>query len=286
MLEQGNYGVEWTVRPSRNEGPSLLGRIVFVVILVSLVSFTWTLVKRFKADREETLSEERYEAEKPTLPAATERTEGSPVVEEPQIEVPPPPPPPEVSRLGQRPPKVRNLLMRLEEAEKIRDVEMAITTIEALRTLPGSPAADLDDALARRLGVLNVRRLYTLKSAQWVDTVQVKRGDSASRIASEHGSTLASLSKLNEGKIDRLRIGEKVYVLNHPRFNLVVRRRSKTADLQLNGKFFKRYDLLDDSGLKDGAFEWREISLKLKPADRSELDVLLPRSTSVLVSEL
>lgn len=281
MLESGNYGVQWTVRPSRNEGSSFLGRTVFIVVLISLVSFTLTLVKRVKADREETLAEEQFSATPVML--ATKNAQTEQIAEE---VIPPPPPPPEVSRLGTRPPKVRNLLMRLEEAEKIRDVEMAITTIEALRSLPGSPAADLDDALARRLGVLNVRRLFDLKSAQWVATVQVKRGDSASRIASEHGSTLASLSKLNDGKIDRLQIGEKVFVLNHPRFNLVVHRRSKTADLQLNGKFFKRYDLLDETGLKDGAFEWREISLKLKSADRVELDTMLPRSTSVLVSEI
>lgn len=281
MLESGNYGVQWTVRPSRNEGSSFLGRTVFIVVLISLVSFTLTLVKRVKADREETLAEEQFSAT-PVM-QATRNAQTEQIAEE---VIPPPPPPPEVSRLGTRPPKVRNLLMRLEEAEKIRDVEMAIETIEALRSLPGSPAADLDDALARRLGVLNVRRLFDLKSAQWVATVQVKRGDSASRIASEHGSTLASLSKLNDGRIDRLQIGEKIYVLNHPRFNLVVHRRSKTADLQLNGKFFKRYDLLDETGLKDGAFEWREISLKLKSADRVELDTMLPRSTSVLVSEI
>lgn len=281
MLESGNYGVQWTVRPSRNEGSSFLGRTVFIVVLISLVSFTLTLVKRVKADREETLAEEQFSAT-PVM-QATRNAQTEQIAEE---VIPPPPPPPEVSRLGTRPPKVRNLLMRLEEAEKIRDVEMAIETIEALRSLPGSPAADLDDALARRLGVLNVRRLFDLKSAQWVATVQVKRGDSASRIASEHGSTLASLSKLNDGRIDRLQIGEKIYVLNHPRFNLVVHRRSKTADLQLNGKFFKRYDLLDETGLKDGAFEWREISLKLKSADRVELDTVLPRSTSVLVSEI
>lgn len=283
MLESGNYGVQWTVRPSRNEGSSFLGRTVFIVVLISLVSFTLTLVKRVKADREETLAEEQFAAT-PVM-QATRSAQTEQIAEE-VIPPPPPPPPPEVSRIDKRPPKVRNLLMRLEEAEKIRDVEMAITTIEALRSLPGSPAADLDDALARRLGVLNVRRLFDLKSAQWVATVQVKRGDSASRIASEHGSTLASLSKLNDGKIDRLRIGEKIYVLNHPRFNLVVHRRSKTADLQLNGKFFKRYDLLDEAGLKDGAFEWREISLKLKSIDRVELDTMLPRSTSVLVSEI
>ena len=234
MLQRGTYGIEWTERPGKDE-PSLLGRLVVIVIGVALISLGWTVV----------------------------------------------------SRPESRPPKVRNLLMRLEEAEKARNVGMAIETIEALRALPGAPAADLDNALARRLGVLTVQRLFDLKNAQWVATVVVKSGDAASRIASEHGSTVASLAKLNGGNVDRLKVGQKLHVLNHPRFNLVVHRLAKVADLQLNGKFFKRYDLEVTTNLKDGAFEWREVSLKLlKAADKAELEMLLPRATSVLISEM
>ena len=192
----------------------------------------------------------------------------------------------EVPSLGKRPPKVRNLLMRLEEARRLKDVEMEITTIEALRAMPGSPAADLDNNLAKRLGVLNMRRLFNMKSAQWVETVVVKRGDSASRIASEHGATFASLAKLNDGDVGKLRIGQKMHVLNHPRFNLVVHMRARTADLHLNGKFFKRYELQGDDGVKSGLFEWRDVSLPLEHSDRAELDMLLPKSSSVQVSEI
>lgn len=274
MLERGNYGVEWTTR-KRDDDSSVLGRVVLIVVLVSLVSLAATIVKRIRADKE-AYEETRQQQESVELQAE----------EEPTAQIAPPPPPPEVSRLEMRPPKVRNLLMRLEEAEKARDVEMAVSTIEALRSIPGAPAADLDNALARRLGVLNLRRLFTLKNGQWVELVEVKRGDSASRIASEHGSTLASLVKLNGVQPEKIRAGEKLYVMNHPRFNLVVHRRSRMADLQLNGKFFKRYDLQLTENLTDGAFEWREIVLCVKAEDKAELDMLLPRSTSVLISEL
>ena len=183
--------------------------------------------------------------------------------------------------------------MRLDEAEKRRDIEMAVSTIEQLRALPGSPAADLDDALARRLGTLNVKRLFELKNAQWVKTVVVKRGDAASRIASENGSTLASLARLNGDNIDRIAIGRKLYVMDHPRFNLVIHRRTRTADLSLNGKFFRRYYLDGEATGKPGAYEmtsnpravWRSLGVSLKPADRSELETLLPSGAQVLVSE-
>ena len=184
--------------------------------------------------------------------------------------------------------------MRLDEAERRNDIDMAVSTIEQLRALPGSPAADLDDSLARRLGVLNVKRLFELKNAQWVKTVVVKRGDAASRIAAENGSTLASLARLNGGNVDKIAIGRKLYVMDHPRFNLVIRRRTRTADLSLNGKFFQRYDLDGEVSGNPGAYEmtanpravWRALGVSFKPADRTELETLLPSGAQVLVSEL
>ncbi|MBQ0032891.1 MAG: LysM peptidoglycan-binding domain-containing protein, partial [bacterium] len=193
-----------------------------------------------------------------------------------------------------RPTKLRNLLMRLEEAERRGDVEMAVGTIESIRSLPGSPAADLDDALARRLGTLNLRRLFDLRCAQWVKSAEVRRGDSASRIAAENGSTLASLARLNGGDVDRICVGARLYVMDHPRFNLVLHRRTRIADLSLNGKFFKRYDLQDEVKARDGAYEiperrkgfWEVFGPAFRKSDRFELDMLLPSGASLLVSEL
>jgi len=171
---------------------------------------------------------------------------------------------------------------------------MAVSTIEQIRALPGSPAADMDDSLARRLGAMNVRRLFERRHAQCVKTVTVKRGDAASRIASENGSTFASLVRLNGGNLDKLHVGRKLYVMDHPRFSLVVRRRPRTADLSLNGKFFKRYDLADEVRGAAGPYEmpanaralWRSLGISLQPDDRAELETLMPAGAQVLISEL
>ena len=88
-------------------------------------------------------------------------------------------------------------------------------------------------------------------------------------------------------------IGSKIRVMNHPRFNLVIHRRSRTADLQLNGKFFKRYDLAAPVTGEVGAYEissrirqfWKERGISFSMKDRAELEMLLPRGASVLVSE-
>ena len=285
MLERGRYGVEWTKRPEDRD-LSIFWPIVFVVLVLALVSFAVTLFRRMREDaRGEGAPTEVVAVQPVSRPA-----DATPARAADSTFTPPP-----NAAYARRPQKVRNLLMRLEVAESKRDVEMAVTTIEQLRALPGEPAADLDDALARRLGTLNWRRLFTLKNAQWVKTVTVKSGQSASRIAAESGSTFASLAKLNGGveAVETIRPGQSLFVMDHPRFALVVRRRTRTADLQLNGKFFKRYDLATEAG-RDGAYEatlpirdfWDEIDVSFRPADRAELELLLPQGASVLVSEI
>ena len=177
------------------------------------------------------------------------------------------------------------------------ELTLAEKTYERKKSLTAkamAPVADLDDKLARRLGALNMLRLFTNRYPRWVRSVVVKRGDSASRIAAENGSTLASLSRLTGGKVDRIVLGSRVYVMDHPRFALVVHRRTRTADLSLNGKFFKRYDLAGEVRGQEGAYEmstgaraiWRIIGACFRPDDRAELEMLLPSSARVLISEM
>ena len=285
-LERGKFGIEYNPRQMRDDS-SGLGWVLVAVALAALVSLTWTLVKRFRTAEDPALAEETVVEEAPSAPA-----------DPPPEAVAPPEPVRQgpVSRTDytKRPTKVRNLLLRLEEAERRRDVEMAVTTIEAIRALPGSPAADIDDALARRLGTLNLRRLFVKRNAQWVKQVAVKRGDAATRIAAENGSTFASFVRLNGGDVNRLSVGAKVYVMDHPRFNLVIHRRTRSADLSLNGKFFKRYDLQAEVKAKEGAYEmpekkksfWVRIGARFKPEEQIELETLMPVGASVLVSEM
>ena len=256
------------------------GWVAVVVAFAALISLAVVVVKRVRSD--EPVPETLEISVAATVPQAVVLTN-----EAPQAVV-------RDTEFSHRPTNVRNLLMRFEEAEKAKDIEMAVTTIESIRSLPGSPAADLDDSLARRLGALNIRRLFEVRSAQWVKAVTVGRGDSASRIAVENGSTLASLARLNGGNVDRIRVGAKLYVMDHPRFNLVLHRRTRIADLSLNGKFFKRYDLPGEVRAREGAYEiperrkllWDRLGSAFKSDDRAELEMLLPTGAPVLVSEL
>ena len=282
-LARGKFGIEYNPRQMEPES-SGFGWVLVVVAFAALISLSWVVVKRIRSSEPVPETLEIAVAE----PAAAAVRQASAVTNEtPQAVV-------RDTAFSRRPPKLRNLLMRLEEAEKACDIEMAVTTIESIRALPGSPAADIDDALARRLGALNLRRLFEVRNAQWVKVVTVRRGDSASRIAVENGSTLASLARLNGGDVNRIRLGAKLYVMDHPRFNLVLRRRARIADLSLNGKFFKRYDLQGEIRAKEGAYEvperrkmlWDRFGSAFRKEDRAELEMLLPAGASVLVSEL
>ena len=286
-FERGRFGIEYD--PRQEEQPSGgLGWVIAAVALLAFASLAWTLVNRYRSKEAEPQVDVPQLVEPQPLASQNNVTSSlPPVAETPAVKV-------EDSAIVNRPVKLRNLIMRLDEAKKRHDVEMEVTTIEQIRALPGSPAADLDDSLAQRLGTLNMRRLFDLRNAQWVKQTTVKRGDVASRIASENGTTLASLARLNGGNVDKVVIGRRLYVMDHPRFNLVIRRRTRTADLLLNGKFFKRYYIPGEITGKDGMYEfpsnpkafWRSLGVEFKAADRAEIEMLMPAKASVIVSEM
>ena len=283
-LARGKFGIEYDPRhiDNKSSGP---GWLFAVIAIVALASFAWALVARYRSRGNPSGAVEAPSVVQTAIdqPATEPKPSGKP---EGELVT--------VSALSRRPVAVRNLLMRLEEAERRRDIEMSAATIYELRALPGNPAADIDDALARRLGALNMRRLFERHNAQWVKKITVKRGDSASRLAAENGSTLASLAKLNGVDVERIVIGKDLFVMDHPRFNLVVHRRTRLADLSLNGRFFKRYDLLEDVSGRAGAYEFVEpkrrflkrIGVVMRDDDVAELETLLPIGTPLLISEM
>jgi hypothetical protein len=279
---RGRFGIEYNPNPVDEES-SGMGWIVVAIALAAAVVVVVAVGRRLLAPPDELPSEPPPVVAPPVVTNAA-----------PRVEPPPPPPIPQGAERN-RPRLAQNLILKLEKAEAAHDVELAVSTIEQLRALPGEAVADLDNSLARRLGELNIRRLFVGKNRQWVKEVVVRRGDSATRIASENGSTLASLLKLNElPSADRLNVGQKLEVMDHPRFTIVVHRAAKYADLTLKGKFFKRYDIIAPVRAEEGNYETparlraflAEKGIALAPADSAELDMLVPAKSSLLVSEL
>ncbi len=302
-IARGRFGIEYFPHPEDEESKGA-GWIVAVVVLAAVALIGAAVVRRVLNSPDEEpapivaadapTADERQPTSEGPHPTSDERhaTAGDrPAVRE-QVVIEAPPLPPDVER--NRPQVARNLLLRLEKAVEADDVELAVSTIEQLRALPGEAVADLDDKLARQLGSLNVQRLFVRRNKQWVKEVEVRRGDSASRIAHESGSTLASLMRLSKLKsADRIRIGQKLHVMDHPKFVLVVHRAAKYADLSLKGKFFRRYDIVAPVKAAEGNYTTdarlrsflAEKGIAFSPQDRAELETLLPAKTPVLVSE-
>lgn len=278
-LARGKYGIEYNpVSTDRNSGSGGTGWLVVLALAAAAVSFTAVTVRKFR-------SRPAAGPQPPAAAAQENSRETAPAVK-PAIAL-------SDDQLARRSGTLRSLLLRLNSATNL---EMQISTIERIRALPGEPAADLDDELVRRLGDLNLDWLYRHANPQWVREVEVRRGDTAARIAAEHGSTLASMQRLNGwDNPDWLRVGERVKVMHHPRWRFVSRKAPATAELWLNGKLFKRYYLKHepDGKLPRGEYRTgasfrefcRRADLAFAAGDAAEIAALLPAGTPAQIAE-
>ena len=111
-LARGKFGIEYDPRKMEPETPGL-GWIIVLVAFAAFISLSWALVKRVR-DTSEPVPEPVEEV--------VARPVASPVVTAQVFKA-------SSESILRRPTKLRNLLLRLEEAEKAHDVEMAVTTI-------------------------------------------------------------------------------------------------------------------------------------------------------------
>ncbi len=196
-----------------------------------------------------------------------------------------------------RPDKERVLLERLAEAERQQNIPVAIDTIRKLYDRP--TMADLQDPLVRRLGDLNLKHLLSGAATPWTTVVTAKRGDSRDRIAREHRTTPAAVSKLNPKiKWERLRPGDTVRVLDFPNAVLVIYKQRGYADLSLkNGQIFRRYYLAIAKTAKNAVYpiasesgatvhgRFRELGIRMAPGDRAEIEMFLAPGSRITVAE-
>ena len=273
---RGSFGIEYRPEAPSEETPWLLWA-VGIAVAVALVYGSVAGYRRFVRwldEKPDPVPNPVVETNAPIAPVIAAST-------------------PDLTARGKRPRVLDNLLMRLDRAIATTNVALQVATIEQIRSLPGAPAADLDDDLAKMLGPL---KLYMLFGAgmrnEWVKTIEVKRGNSASRIAAEYGTTVKCLQQLN-GDVSSLKVGQRLKVMNHPQFRLSVYRRTGIADLYLNGRFFKRYYLLGEVTGEDGSYTFpagprgllSEKGVKLVVKDIAELEMLLPKGANMTIAD-
>lgn len=297
-LARVKYGIEFD--PGRGgRGPVSKGWIAVAAVVataLAAVMFVMRLISSPDGGGDGAAPIAIGVAPQPAQPQAPRDAERI-AAQERKDEKPPAPQPPETVKIkdfAQRPARVRNLLLRLDGAAKRGDAGMQAATIYQLLAMPD--AADLADTLVPRLGRLNMCLLFDEHDRRWVSETTVKNGDSATRIAQEHGSTLASMAKLNGWtNADILRAGSRVKVLNHPKFNIVVHKKLRAVDLFLGGKLFKRYDMPEGSpGVKWPPGDYKtpanlrdflnKMGATLRTEDAAEIGMLVPRDTPLNIT--
>ncbi len=304
---RGKYGVEYTRRPAEEETHGIRRLVISIVVISIVVSIVAHFLMKGK--------DPTREATDPTDPEHTlERTSTTPLdstaqAGEMQAGAPLASPPQQpdalatqnakrmLEKIRQRPATERVLLEKLAAAERQGDMVVAVDTIERLCNRPA--VADLHPQLRERLGMLNMKLLFSGRSSPWTARVTVKRGDSRDRIARDHRTTGTALERLNPNtNWTRIRPGDVVQVLEYPRGVLVIHKALGFADLSLKGKFFRRYYFKNGTKATVGVYpvsreQGKGVRAHLKTLgivfaleDRADLEMFLaPESSSITVSE-
>lgn len=313
---RGKFGVEYHPR-NNSETPRLRGLVCVVLALVA-VAFAWYKIAGQRAAPEapapNALRAEPSVAVPPPRPALAQQTAAVPPPAPPKKaaaarpDAPPPRPAlaPDVARLAarleetleQRTTQDQVLISRYLAAERQGNPDIAGDTLRRLHDRP--TLADLRDPLLRRLGDLNLLRLFSGKESPWTTTVTVRRGDGRDRIAREYRNTPAAVAKLNPlVKWERLRPGDAVRVLRFPSAVLVIHKQLDCADLTLRkeDRFFRRYDLTVSPSARAAVYDispeahttvgarFRELGVKIAPDARRELEMFLAPGSRITVTE-
>ena len=130
----------------------------------------------------------------------------------------------------------------------------------ALMAQLASAPADKRPEIEARLGAVNVAIATTPVPSPGKVEHTVASGDSLGKIAGKYVCPVTLIQKINGLKGTNIRAGSKLVVLDHPKFEITVSRKTNTLLLTLNGEFFKRYNVCTGANGKTplGTFEITE----------------------------
>lgn len=137
--------------------------------------------------------------------------------------------------------EIRTLLDQVTAFEAADDLVGARQTL--FQILPRRDADDVRAFIERQIGNVNTTLVFGDRPMPEKTTHTVAAGDVISKLARRYGNTQDYLLRANGiEKPESLRIGRVIWVLKAPVFELTVFKRSNSAVLTLNGRFFKRYE--------------------------------------------
>ncbi len=126
----------------------------------------------------------------------------------------------------------------LDQAEELRRSGDLAGARDQLQQLANNGLSD--DSLLAVLGDINLELLLTPAPAPEKIEYQVVPGDSLSKIAQTHHTTVALIKKSNHLSTDLIRVDQRLRIFTGS-FSLTVSKKDNTLTLMNQGKFFKRY---------------------------------------------
>ena len=139
-------------------------------------------------------------------------------------------------------PEVQKLLEQVTAYETADDPVNARLVLQQI--LLRRDADDVRAFAERKIGSLNTALVFGNRPMPEKTRHRIVAGDLIGKIAKRYGNTQEYLLKANGiDKPELLRIGREIWVLQAPVFELTVFKRSSSAVLTLNDRFFKRYEI-------------------------------------------
>ena len=222
------------VRPSRTP------TVTIVVLVIAILLVVFAMVRGCSCSRTEAAEEKPAEAAQEAAATADETVAAVPEADAPAAAAP-------AVETAPAAPQVRDLTpaeyrqavdaaQRLQAEGKLYDARK--TLLAVLPRAQAKQAAELETTLAK----LADQIYFTQRPGPDKTEYVIQPGDSISAIASRFVCPKELIQKANNiSDPRRIRPGQRLVFLDHPKFEITVSKSANTLVLTLNGEFFKRY---------------------------------------------
>ena len=159
------------------------------------------------------------------------------------------------------PNEVARLLKRVDDLEDGGDLVSARMILQKLRLRPD--ASVVRPLVERRIGEVNITLILSDKPMPGKLLYKIKSGDFISRLRRRYKNTEEYILRVNKiERSERIRIGQELWVLDNPIFELMIDKSDFKAVLLFNNRFFKVYTigLGASESVPSGSYEVRSRS--------------------------
>lgn len=204
---------------------------MMIVIVVTLITIGLILlVRALGTSDEEKEKKEADQTEETTAPSKPEAKKNVPAV--------PPPIPADLTKEAS--PRVMALLEAGQNAEKADDYFAARTNY--LVAISDKDCGKARPLLEERLGFVNIELIFTPRQMKGKVDHAILSGESVKLIANKFGTTVDLIVKANSiANPNRVQVGDRLRILDHPKFEIHVSKKANDLMVTLDGQFFKRY---------------------------------------------